>query len=128
MGRWRFFAAFAWPNWANITAYLSRAVSASPRIGTNLTGGKGLTADGAVLLFLDHQEVLEEVAHRDDQTTAGSQLVHERLRHMIRCGGHDNDVERRLLGPSSVPVADTDRDVLVAQGRQSVSARRRPAA
>ena len=44
---------------------------------------------------------------------------------MRRSGGDQNHVERRLLGPARVAVAVTNRDVLVAELRQTFAGRYR---
>jgi pyruvate dehydrogenase E2 component (dihydrolipoamide acetyltransferase) len=55
------------------------------------------------------------VADGDDHAAAVAQLVHQRLRHVLRRGGDDDRVEGRLLRPAGVAVADADVDVVVAE-------------
>jgi hypothetical protein len=42
---------------------------------------------------------------RHDQPAAGLQLVDQRLRNVLGRGGHDDDVEGRVLGPAAVAIA-----------------------
>src|SRR5690606_9776658 len=81
-------------------------------------GHDGALPDLAVAL-LHHEELLiSRLADRDDHPPALLELLDQRLRHAIRCAGHDDRVKRRLLLPAEVAVAVTHLHVLVAKPRE----------
>ena len=87
-------------------------------------GGNRLAADASVLLLLDHEKLLEETAHRNDQPAAAGELVHQGLGYMVRRSGHDDYVEWCLLGPS--PISADPRALRADAGLRRSGHGRRP--
>ncbi len=58
------------------------------------------------------------IAHGNDQDPVVRELVAEPLRNRRRCGGHEDPVERRLLGPALAAVPGAKPDVRIAEIRQ----------
>src|SRR5215210_3643284 len=73
-----------------------------------------LAVEGPVGALGEDLEVLPDLPHRQHEPAAGFDLAEERLRHVRRCRGDDDGVERSMLRPPLVAVADADLDVAIA--------------
>jgi len=71
-----------------------------------------------------HFELLEIVAHRDDEAPADFELFEQRRRNFFRRGRHHDGIERRRLRPAAITVAEAEVDVSVAEAGQ-IDLRRR---
>ena len=62
---------------------------------------------------LDDAELLDVLAsERDHHPAARRELVEQRTGHLLRGGGDQDAIERRVLGPAARPVADADADAV----------------
>jgi len=62
-----------------------------------------------------HLELLARASHRQHQPPAGLELIEERPRHVVRRRRDHDDVERALLGPATIAVADAQAHVVIAE-------------
>ena len=87
--------------WATSAAALRRA----PVIGTKCVGSRDSSTSLPSCLDQRAQQLLIALAQRNHHPPAFSQLIDQRLRHLLRRTGDDDLVERRMLGPAAKAVA-----------------------
>jgi len=88
--------------------------------GNEADADAAMAVDLAVLVTLDEEEFLVPLADGDDEFAARGELVDEGLGDVVGCGGDDDHVEGRFVGPALVAVAMADGDVLVAEVGESL--------
>ena len=69
---------------------------------------------------VDQQQALFAAVDGRHQPAAVGQLLLQRARHLVRCGGHVDGFERGLLGQPAAAVADHDVHVLDSRGGEVV--------
>ena len=69
------------------------------------------------------EQLLVMASHGNDHLATGSKLIDQGLRNMIRGGGHNNEVKRSLIGPTSIAVAVAHGNILIAQFTESLASR-----
>src|ERR1019366_6448227 len=119
-GERRFPRAIAGPRTAARAPRRKRCRSVARHHGYKPHGTEVLARDEATVLAIAKQSLRPGAwASGYDENAVVCELIEQRLGNLVRCCGHENPVEGRLLGPARVAVARAHVNVRVAEPKEA---------